>query len=117
MQLNYKKTDDIVLIYLKGHLDIYITGQIEKKIIEVISANPECNLIINLTDVDYVSSAGLGVFISIMSKLKKSQRKLALCSLNYTVRRIFNVVKFYDMFDVFKTEIEAIEFLKNKRAD
>lgn len=112
MQLNYERIDNVIIIYLKGHLDIYITGLIEKEIIKIISTHSTCNLVINLTDVDYVSSAGLGIFISIMSILKKQQRSFALCCLNYTVRRIFNVVKFYDMFNVFKTENEAIEFLQ-----
>ena len=37
MQLNYERIDNVIIIYLKGHLDIYITGLIEKEIINKLS--------------------------------------------------------------------------------
>ena len=112
MELNYCKKENIVIIYLQGHIDIYVASAIEKKINKLIASESASDLILNLNDVDYVSSAGLGIFISIMGILKKKQRKLVFCNMNDVVIKILGILNLTDMFHIFRTENEAVEFLK-----
>lgn len=112
MKLQYIKKENAVIVYLHGHVDLTVTASIEKTIDKLISSEPESHFLLNMKAVDYVSSAGLGIFISLMNSLKKRNKKLAFCSIDPDVKKIFKVVKLTEVFDIFKTEGEAIAFLK-----
>lgn len=112
MELNLKKAGNEIIIYLEGRLDVHLSADIEKEINKLISAEPSCNFILNLKDVEYMSSSGLRIFVSTMRILKESKRKLVLCNMNNAVKKIFEVVELTDMFDIFNSENEALDFLK-----
>jgi len=112
MDFNTKKTDNNVIIYLAGRLDVHLSADTEKAINELIRSEAGKNFVLNLNDVEYMSSSGLRIFVSTMRVLKESNRKLALCNMNNAVKKIFEVVELTDMFDIFDTEDEALNFLK-----
>lgn len=112
MKLDYSKKGNIVIIYLHGHVDLYVSARIEKECVKLINSEHESSFLFNMRDVDYVSSSGLGIFISIMGLLKKNSRKLAFCNIDDDVMKIFETVKLTEVFDIFSSEDEAIEFLK-----
>ncbi len=112
MELNMKKIDNNVVIYLEGRLDVHLSADIEKEINNLIESDTQSNLLLNLKDVEYMSSSGLRIFVSTMRILKEKQRKLVLCNMNSAVQKIFEVVELTDMFDIFTSEDEALEFLK-----
>jgi len=112
MEFKTKKVDNNVVIYLSGRLDVHLSADTEKTINELIKSESTSNFVLNLNDVEYMSSSGLRIFVSTMRVLKESKRKLALCSMNNAVKKIFEVVELTDMFDIFSSEEEAIDFLK-----
>ena len=109
MELNQKKIDNVVVIYLSGRLDVHLSAEIEKEINSIIQNEPDCHLLLNLKDVEYMSSSGLRIFVSTMRILKETKRKLKLCEMNSAVKKIFEVVELMDMFDIFDNEEEAIK--------
>jgi len=110
--LDYKKTDNAVIIYLKGHVDIAVTAEIEEKVKKLISEEPERHFILNMHDVDYVSSSGLGIFISILGVLKDSGLKLLFCNMDSNIKRLFKIIKLTEMFDILQTEEDALALLE-----
>jgi len=112
MDLNFKKVENVILLYPLGRFDVNFSADFEKEINKLIKNESTNHFIFNLKDVEYISSSGLGVFMSIKRILKAEERKLVLCNMNSAVRTIFNIVKLNDMFDIFNSENEAIEFLK-----
>lgn len=63
MDLKTKKVDNIVVVYLSGRLDVHLSADIEKGINDIIKNDPEANLLLNLEDVEYMSSSGLRIFV------------------------------------------------------
>lgn len=114
MELNRKKIDNVVVIYLSGRLDVHLSAEIEKEINNIIQNEQDRHLLLNLKDVEYMSSSGLRIFVSTMRLLKESKRKLKLCEMNNAVKKIFEVVELMDMFDIFDSEDEAIKSFKNE---
>jgi len=112
MDLNVKKNGNVTTIYLQGRLDVHLSADIEKEINRLITTETSSNFILNLKEVEYMSSSGLRIFVSTMRILKETKRKLVLCEMNNAVRKIFEVVELTDMFDIFNSENEALEFLK-----
>ncbi|MFW5770864.1 MAG: STAS domain-containing protein [Spirochaetota bacterium] len=109
MDLQTKKEGDVIVIYLKGRLDVHLSADIEKEINRIIKDEPQVNLLLNLADVEYMSSSGLRIFVSTMRILKESQRKLKLCNMNNAVKKIFEVVELMDMFEIYDSEEEALK--------
>lgn len=111
MKLNTKRTGNALIIYLSGRLDVHLSAEIEKEISKIITEYPNSHLVVNLKDVEYMSSSGLRIFVSTMRILKDSKRVLKLCNLNNAVIKIFEVVELMDLFDIYDKEEEAIESL------
>ncbi len=109
--LKTKEIGDNIVVYLKGRLDVHLSTEIEKEINEIINNNPDANLVINLDDVEYMSSSGLRVLVASMRVLKSKDKTLKLCHLNPAVKKVFEVVELMDMFDIYNTEAEAVEAL------
>lgn len=114
MDLNLKKVDNVAVIYLAGRLDVHLSADIEKEINNIIQNDADCHLLLNLKDVEYMSSSGLRIFVSTMRILKESKRKLKLSNMNNAVKKIFEVVELMDMFDIYETEEEALQAFKNE---
>jgi len=113
MELDKKKVDNVVVIYLSGRLDVHLSAEIEKEINNVIQNEGNSHLLLNLKDVEYMSSSGLRIFVSTMRILKESKRKLKLSDMNNAVKKIFEVVELMDMFDIYDSEDEALASFVN----
>ncbi len=109
MELKTKKVNNVIVAYLSGRLDVHLSADVEKEINKIINNEPTCHLLLNLSDVEYMSSSGLRIFVSTMRILKESKRKLCLCNMNSAVKKIFEVVELMDMFDIYETEEEALK--------
>jgi anti-sigma B factor antagonist len=104
-----RKVENIAVIYLSGRLDVHLSAEVEKDINKLIRDDNECNLLLNLKSVEYMSSSGLRIFVSTMRILKESKRKLKLCNMNNAVKKIFEVVELMDMFDIYDSEDQALQ--------
>ncbi len=112
MNLNIKRVDNVVVVYLAGRLDVHLSAEIEKEINKIIQNESDMHLLMNLQNVEYMSSSGLRIFVSTMRILKEQKRMLKLCNMNNAVKKIFEVVELMDMFDIYDSEEEALKTFK-----
>ena len=106
--IKHKESGDFVVAYLKGRIDVHLSTEIEKEINAIIAKFSDKSLIINLEDVEYMSSSGLRVLVASMRILKSNNKNLRLCNLNTAVKKVFEVVELMDMFDIYSSEKEAL---------
>ena len=106
--IKHKESEDFVVAYLKGRIDVHLSTEIEKEINAIIAKFSDKSLIINLEDVEYMSSSGLRVLVASMRVLKSNNKNLRLCNLNTAVKKVFEVVELMDMFDIYSSEKEAL---------
>lgn len=107
MGLNTREKGKFVVVYLVGRIDVHAASEIEKDLYELVDKQTDRHVLLNLDEVEYMSSSGLRVFVSLMRKLKASERLLRICCLSAAVRKIFEVVELMDMFDIYESEDEA----------
>lgn len=108
MELKTVKKDNVIIIYLNGRLDVHLSADVEKGINKIIKEEPQSHLLLNLEDVEYMSSSGLRIFVSTMRILKDNKRMLKLCNINSAVKKIFEVVELMEMFDIYANEEDAL---------
>jgi len=117
MELNSKKNQKTIVVYLKGRLDIPQVEETEKEILKLLDMEKSSNLILNLRDIDYVSSAGIALFVTIMIMLKQRGKLFGICDLKSSVKRIMEMVEVSVLFNIFADEKEAFEFLDSEQME
>ena len=89
MSLDTKEAKDCMIVYLKGRIDVHLASEIEASLQKIIQENPKLHIVLNLKDVEYMSSSGLRVFVSMMRLLRENNRNLRLTNLSIAVKKVF----------------------------
>ena len=110
MEMNEGKKGDVLILGLSGKLDATSSKAFEERILAVIDVG-ERQLIVDLSQLDYVSSAGLRVFLLAAKRLNSTNGKIVLCSLQEPVREVFDISGFSSVFSVYGSYDEALKSL------
>ncbi len=105
------KTGNILVLVFKGRLDANTSNGAQEKIMGLIDRG-EIRLVADLSELDYISSAGLRVFMVAAKKLKSCNGKIALCSLKEHIKEIFDIAGFSVLFPTHDLRDEAIKSLQ-----
>jgi anti-sigma B factor antagonist len=85
---------------LKGEVDLHVSPAVTASLNELIDKKPE-RLVVDLTDVNYIDSAGLAALIQAMQKVESYGGKFRLAGLQETVRSIFEISRLDQVFQIF----------------
>lgn len=107
MSLKTEKKSEVLIVYLQGRLDVHRSLEVEQEINEHIEKG-EKKLLFNLKDLSYLSSSGLRVFIATLRKLKEIGGVLKIAEIQNNVAKIFKIVEFDDIFEMYGTNDEAL---------
>ena len=107
LEVNTIKVNDVVVLKLLGNLDTNTAPDAESKINNWLDEGTQ-KMIINLEQTNYVSSAGLRIFLATAKKITASGGVLKLCGANDVVQEILDISGFSTILDVKKTEEEAL---------
>lgn len=110
MTIIQTEKDGIVELSISGRLDAVSAVEADKDFNKIIDAGYE-NLLVNLDNLDYISSAGLRVLLVAAKRIQQSGGKVVLCSLSNNVREVFEISGFSSIFNIFPTNTDAADFL------
>ena len=108
MEIRSRKNGKVVILDISGDIDLYNASEITN-MINKISENEKYNIVINLKDVSYIDSSGIGALISCSSLLKKSQMGLKIINVYASVKKVFELTSLTSFFDIYDSEEEAIK--------
>jgi anti-anti-sigma factor len=111
MDILRKKIDDIQIVTLGGRMDAYSSNDVERQLNSLIDAN-EVKIILNLTALEYISSSGLRVLLAALKKSRKESGDLRLSAMRPSVKEVFDIAGFTQLFQTFNEEKEAIDSFK-----
>jgi anti-sigma B factor antagonist len=74
-------------------------------------------MILNMRNVKYINSAGLGIIADSVMTARKMHKELVIAELQESVKEIFQMVKFSSFIKLFATEKEAISYFKESEAE
>lgn len=106
--LNIEQKGSVLILRFKGRLDAVSSPMVERKIFETINEG-RSNLILDMSHVEYLSSAGMRMLLSTTKKLRTMSGKLALCNVTTSVIDILKMSGFDHALLLFKTEEEALK--------
>jgi anti-sigma B factor antagonist len=102
-----KDVKEVSILYLKGYLDAHTAPDFEKALQELVDEN-RVYIIVNLADLSYISSAGLGVFMGFIEDVRKKKGDIKLAEPSDKVFRVFDLLGFPVLYEIFDKEEEAI---------
>lgn len=104
MEMREDRRETLLVLAPVGRVDSNSASGLE---IALLARAKEPRLLIDLSSVDYISSAGLRVFLMLARKVKESGGKLALCGLGASVKQVFDLAGFTALFVVEPTVDEG----------
>ena len=108
MEVIEERQGKTIVVAAKGRLDSNTSKDFEARLLGL-AANPEASLVIDLGNVDYVSSAGLRVLLMALKKVKAGKGKLALCAVQSHVREVFDISGLSTVFSIHPERQAAIQ--------
>jgi len=99
--------EGVSIIYLTGYLDAHTAPALEDNFTELIDKN-KFRIVVNFSQLEYISSAGLGVFMAYIEKIRDNKGDIKLTNMSDKVFNIFDLLGFPLLYEIFKTEEEAI---------
>lgn len=99
MEIKVEKTSDEVKLSLVGRLDTNTSGELENTLNDLFEKG-NYNILIDLKDLEYVSSSGLRVFLGAQKKVSAESGNMVLKHANSTIMEVFEMTGFLDVLTV-----------------
>ena len=113
MELKIRKNGDVYIIDVNGEMDLYNSYKLKELVMKMIEKNIKI-FIINLEQVDYIDSSGIGALIYISSTIKKMNLKLAISNIHGSVKKVIELTKLMGYFPI-ANSVEEIHLIGKEK--
>lgn len=107
-EISTENKDGVHFITVNGEIDAGSSIYLDNALKEAMD-NGEKKIVADLSGLDYISSAGLGVFISHIDEFKLQGIALALFGINETVKQVFDILGLEKLLTIELTKEAAIK--------
>lgn len=97
----------VQLVSVSGRVDSSTAQQFDSAIQSLFDQG-HYNLVLNLSEVNYMSSAGLRTLVSAMKESKRHGGKIALSSLSDRVEEVLELAGLNSLFDIYEENTAAV---------
>jgi anti-anti-sigma factor len=111
MEIIVTNESDIFIFSIQGRLDAVSVPELEERLNQWFEQS-ETKLIFDLDRLDYISSAGLRVFLTTAKKMKARGGKLCMARLRENVKEVFTISGFIALIPAFDTLGAAQDAIK-----
>jgi anti-sigma B factor antagonist len=107
----------VTVLDLDGYLDKRTTGDLERVVVQL-SERGHLRLIVNCEKLQYLSSDGMGVFLSQLIKIRKNGGDIKFCCMREEARSVLSVLGLSKLLSVKDTERDALaDFKKAEKGE
>jgi len=99
MNVQIEVSPDYTLVCVEGRVDTTNAGEFEKSMMQVIEGG-STKIILDCSGLNYISSSGLRIFLIVQKKMTAMKGQLILCSLQPSIKEIFDISGFSSIFVV-----------------
>lgn len=103
----YPQRKEITLVTVQGYIDTTTAPEFEKYFLSALNSK-KFKLIVDLKDVNYISSAGWGIFVSELKRIRQGNGDLVLSGMNPEVAEIFKLLEFNTFLKSFSNVEDAV---------
>ena len=107
MNLAVDKVGQVLVVSPEGQINSGNAAGIEADLLSHVEKG-EHRMVLDMSNLNYISSAGLRVVLVLAKRLKQSAGALALCAMQPRVREVFDISGFLAILTVVDTRQEAV---------
>src|SRR6201989_2270951 len=111
MQIQERTVGDVVVLDLKGKITLGEGDELLKDKVNSLINQGQKKLVLNLADVPYIDSAGLGEIVRTYTTVSRQGGNLKLLSLTKRITDLLAITKLLTVFETFESEQEAVKSL------
>lgn len=108
MKLTEREVGDVTLLELGGRLVLDDGDALLRERVSDLVGRGRLQVVVNLKDITYIDSCGLGVIIAKLVSLRNKGGDLKLLHLSPRSHRVFEICKLENVLESFDSEAEAV---------
>jgi anti-anti-sigma factor len=110
MQIQQATRDGVTVLAPAGRIDTTTSPAVEDAVRGAVDAGARA-LLVDFTEVEYISSAGLRVFLVLAKRMRDLGGRVVLCGMGQPVRQVFQLAGFLPLFTIDPTREAALDRL------
>ncbi len=105
-EIHRRDMQNISVVNIQGYLDAHTAPEFEDALQKLVNEQ-RYNVVVNLNGLQYISSAGLGVFMGVIEDIRENQGDLKICCAAPKVYKVFDLLGFPSLYEFFSDEEQA----------
>jgi len=115
MQIEERSAGDVTLLDLKGKMTLGEGDELLKDKINSLAMQGRRRIVLNLADVPYIDSAGLGEIVRTYTTISRQGGQLKLLNLTKRIEDLLSITKLLTVFETYDNEADAVRSFSSAR--
>jgi len=108
LQGTCREVGDVAVVDFSGKITLGEGSATLRKLVRELVENGRRKILLNLADVDYIDSSGIGELVGAYTTVRSASGELKLVHLTKRVRDIIQITRLFTVFDVQPDEASAV---------
>lgn len=105
LTIDIQQNEQKYYVKLAGEIDAYTAPELKNKFMNI-TEEPNPDITVDFTNVSYMDSTGLGVFIALLKSIKRTDGSLKFVGVSDRLKRLFDITGLTDILNL-NSEIEG----------
>lgn len=116
VSVTINEIDGVSVVGLSGRIVLGEESSALRETVKSLLAAKKKKVVLNMSDVTYIDSAGLGILVAAYVSAKKEGALIRLCALGHKFREVLQLTRLLTIFDVYDAQAAAIESFRESNA-
>ena len=108
LKMTNREVDGVAVVALDGRIVLGEESNALREKVKSLMAEGKKKVVLNMDNITFIDSAGLGTLVAAHHSVKMQGASLRLCHLGSKFQEVLQITKLLTVFDVYKTEAEAV---------
>ena len=108
LKTSTRQVEGVTIVDLSGRITLGEASVAVRDVINDLMGKGNKKILLNLVEVNYIDSSGIGVLVSGFSTVRSQGGELKLVNLSKRIRDLLQITKLYNLFDVKDDEAAAV---------
>ncbi len=96
--------NEVKVVQPLGRLDVTTAADFRRQVSDIASiANPPKYLVVDLQEISFMDSSGLGALVSALKSIRNSKGDMVICGANEQVQMLFELTSMTKIFKIYAT--------------
>lgn len=111
LHIDLTTKNQVLIIRLVGELDHHTAEELRKQVEETIEKQSINHILLNLEELSFMDSSGLGVILGRYKRIKQHDGQMIICAISPSIYRLFELSGMFKILKIVDSEEQALESL------